>query len=277
MKRLEAEAPRRSTAGPSACCTATMPRSRTSASSTAAKVCSAALLQVRAELGRLRRRALRPAPNKINQTLIGAGYVDDCFVLPLNYITDYTYSRYTHDRSSEVMLQLGLRTIGQHLASGSGGQHQPGAHRDREGELPERPTRTTVDDANMTMTATFSHRHRLLSRAGCRRGLAARRRLGNARACTDRRSDGQWRSITDLDIEQRIKLDFISTHKQSTRQEVVDELINEHVKIKEAKRFGVDLASPTSTTAYGQMSRRMRIPPISRRRRWRSRASAPKR
>jgi peptidyl-prolyl cis-trans isomerase SurA len=65
--------------------------------------------------------------------------------------------------------------------------------------------------------------------------------------------------ITDLDIEQRMKLDFISTHKQPTRQEVVDELINEHVKIKEAKKFGVDPSSSDIDEAYGQMSQRMRI------------------
>ena len=30
--------------------------------------------------------------NKINQYIIGAGYVDDCFVLAANYVTSYTYS-----------------------------------------------------------------------------------------------------------------------------------------------------------------------------------------
>jgi peptidyl-prolyl cis-trans isomerase SurA len=67
--------------------------------------------------------------------------------------------------------------------------------------------------------------------------------------------------ITDLDIEQRMKLDAVSTHKQPTKQEVVDELINEHVKIKEAKKFGVDPTSSDIDDAYGQMSQRMRITP----------------
>src|ERR1700749_2896176 len=39
--------------------------------------------------------------------------------------------------------------------------------------------------------------------------------------------------ITDYDIEQRSKLDFLSTHKQPARQDVVNELIDDKVKIKE--------------------------------------------
>ena len=46
--------------------------------------------------------------------------------------------------------------------------------------------------------------------------------------------------ITNLDIEQRTKLNFLTTRKQMPRQEVIDELTNEKVKIKEAKKFGVD-------------------------------------
>jgi LPS-assembly protein len=49
--------------------------------------------------------------HKFDQTRIGAGYVDDCLILALNYITSYTYSgNPTVDHS--VMLQLSLRTLG---------------------------------------------------------------------------------------------------------------------------------------------------------------------
>src|SRR5690349_7515421 len=41
--------------------------------------------------------------------------------------------------------------------------------------------------------------------------------------------------ITNMDIEQRSKLIQLTTHKQPNRQEVIDELINEKVKVKEAK------------------------------------------
>jgi peptidyl-prolyl cis-trans isomerase SurA len=67
--------------------------------------------------------------------------------------------------------------------------------------------------------------------------------------------------ITNYDIEQRTKLNFLTTHKQMARQEVIDELINEKVKIKEAKRFGVDPTSADIDQAYAGMSSRMRISP----------------
>ena len=50
--------------------------------------------------------------------------------------------------------------------------------------------------------------------------------------------------ITTFDIEQRIRLIKISTHKSPPRQEVIEELIGEKVKIGEAKKFGVN---PTPT------------------------------
>jgi peptidyl-prolyl cis-trans isomerase SurA len=67
--------------------------------------------------------------------------------------------------------------------------------------------------------------------------------------------------ITDFDIEQRTKLDFVSTHKQPSRQEVLNELIDEKVKIKEAKKFGVDPGVADIDQAYSHMSQRMRITP----------------
>lgn len=51
--------------------------------------------------------------NKINQYIVGAGYIDDCFVLGVNYITDYAYNVGTSIRTDHrVTLQIGLRTIG---------------------------------------------------------------------------------------------------------------------------------------------------------------------
>src|ERR1700676_5529347 len=67
--------------------------------------------------------------------------------------------------------------------------------------------------------------------------------------------------ITNYDIEQRTKLNFLTTHKQMGRDEVINELIDEKVKIKEAKKFGVDPASTDIDQSYGQMSSRMRITP----------------
>ncbi|MGX9424587.1 MULTISPECIES: SurA N-terminal domain-containing protein [Bradyrhizobium] len=67
--------------------------------------------------------------------------------------------------------------------------------------------------------------------------------------------------ITNYDIEQRTKLNFLTTHKQQNRQEVIEELIDEKVKIKEAKKFGVDPSSSDIEQSYSAMSARMRISP----------------
>ena len=67
--------------------------------------------------------------------------------------------------------------------------------------------------------------------------------------------------ITDFDIAQRIKLDFLTMHKQPNRPDVVNELIDEKVKIREAKKYGVDPGSSDIEQAYAQMASRMRISP----------------
>src|SRR5215471_14115616 len=67
--------------------------------------------------------------------------------------------------------------------------------------------------------------------------------------------------ITALDIEQRSKLIQLSTHKAPTRQEVLDELINEKLKVREAKKFGLEIPSSEVDTAFASMASRMRITP----------------
>jgi LPS-assembly protein len=64
--------------------------------------------------------------NKINQYVVGAGYVDDCFVLAANYITSYNYSAGTTPPvlGHAFMLQIGLRTLANTAASGGGGAIQ---------------------------------------------------------------------------------------------------------------------------------------------------------
>jgi LPS-assembly protein len=55
------------------------------------------------------------ANDKVNQYIIGAGYVDDCFLLAVNYVTDYNYTTIgsiAPVTDHRVMFQLGLRTIG---------------------------------------------------------------------------------------------------------------------------------------------------------------------
>jgi peptidyl-prolyl cis-trans isomerase SurA len=67
--------------------------------------------------------------------------------------------------------------------------------------------------------------------------------------------------ITNYDIEQRMKLTFLTTHKPAVRQDVINELIDEKVKIKEGKKFGVDPTSSDIDQSYASMSSRMRITP----------------
>jgi peptidyl-prolyl cis-trans isomerase SurA len=67
--------------------------------------------------------------------------------------------------------------------------------------------------------------------------------------------------ITNYDIEQRSKLDFLSTRKPSVRQQVIEELIEEKLKIKEGKKFGVDPAASDVDQSYTAMSTRMRLTP----------------
>ena len=59
--------------------------------------------------------------NKINQYIVGAGYVDDCFVLAANYVTSYNYSPGTTPPvlSHAFMLQIGLRTLANSSSSAS--------------------------------------------------------------------------------------------------------------------------------------------------------------
>ena len=64
--------------------------------------------------------------NQINQYVIGAGYVDDCFVLAANYVTSYSYAAGTLPPvlSHAFMLQIGLRTIAQSATTAGGGAIQ---------------------------------------------------------------------------------------------------------------------------------------------------------
>ena len=67
--------------------------------------------------------------------------------------------------------------------------------------------------------------------------------------------------ITNYDIDQRSKLTFLTTHKPADRQQVINELIDEKVKIREGKKFGVDPGVADIDQSYAAMSSRMRITP----------------
>jgi peptidyl-prolyl cis-trans isomerase SurA len=115
----------------------------------------------------------------------------------------------------------------------------------------------SVDTTNMTMTTTFSHR--LLSRiAGCAAVLVLMG-CGSPLSAQTVAVMVNGEPITNYDIEQRSKLNFLTTHKPAVRQQVIDELIDEKVKIKEAKKYSVDPTGSDIDQAYASMASRMRI------------------
>ena len=60
--------------------------------------------------------------------------------------------------------------------------------------------------------------------------------------------------ITDFDIEQRTKLDTLSTQKTPSRQDVINELIDDKVKIKEGKKYGVEPSVSDVDGSYSGLS-----------------------
>ncbi|NEW86763.1 MULTISPECIES: SurA N-terminal domain-containing protein [Rhodopseudomonas] len=64
--------------------------------------------------------------------------------------------------------------------------------------------------------------------------------------------------ITNFDIEQRSKLNRMS-HKNESRQQVLDDLIDEKVKIKEGKKYGVNPSDSDIDSSFATMASRMRM------------------
>jgi len=67
--------------------------------------------------------------------------------------------------------------------------------------------------------------------------------------------------VTNYDIEQRIKLDQLATRKTPPRQEVLNELIDEKLKIQLLRRYNIDGIDKDVENAYTNMARRMRATP----------------
>jgi peptidyl-prolyl cis-trans isomerase SurA len=67
--------------------------------------------------------------------------------------------------------------------------------------------------------------------------------------------------ITSYDVEQRGKFIRVATQKTATRQEVIDELINEKLKVQIVKRYKLDITDKDVEASFGDMARRMRLSP----------------
>jgi peptidyl-prolyl cis-trans isomerase SurA len=65
--------------------------------------------------------------------------------------------------------------------------------------------------------------------------------------------------ITQLDIEQRSKLEQLSTRKPPPRQEVLNNLIDETLEVREAKRFEIDVPDAEIQRSYSHIAEGMNI------------------
>jgi peptidyl-prolyl cis-trans isomerase SurA len=71
----------------------------------------------------------------------------------------------------------------------------------------------------------------------------------------------EGQSVTEDDVDQRTKLNFLSTHKQSAKQDVISQLVDDKDQIKEAEKSGVDLSDIQVDKAFAEMCARMRVTP----------------
>jgi peptidyl-prolyl cis-trans isomerase SurA len=67
--------------------------------------------------------------------------------------------------------------------------------------------------------------------------------------------------ITAFDVEQRLKLIQLTQPKVPTRQQVLDELIDEKLKIQLIKRYSIEGMDKDVENAFTNMARRMRMTP----------------
>ena len=65
--------------------------------------------------------------------------------------------------------------------------------------------------------------------------------------------------VTAFDVEQRTKLIQLTSQKTPTRQEVVDELIEEKLKLQLLKRYSIEGMDTEVDSAYSNMARRARL------------------
>jgi peptidyl-prolyl cis-trans isomerase SurA len=65
--------------------------------------------------------------------------------------------------------------------------------------------------------------------------------------------------ITAYDIEQRTKLLISSTHKTPPRQEVIDQLIDDRLKIAKAKTYGLEVTDADVDKQFAAMAQRQHI------------------
>ncbi len=63
--------------------------------------------------------------------------------------------------------------------------------------------------------------------------------------------------ITAIDVEQRSKFILLTTQKSAPRKEILDQLIDEKLKIREARRWGIEATDKEVDSNFSGMARRM--------------------
>lgn len=67
--------------------------------------------------------------------------------------------------------------------------------------------------------------------------------------------------ITTYDVEQRTRFHTITTRKTPSRQEIIDELINDKLKVNVLKRYKLEVTDKEVDSAFATMSQRMKMTP----------------
>jgi peptidyl-prolyl cis-trans isomerase SurA len=65
--------------------------------------------------------------------------------------------------------------------------------------------------------------------------------------------------ITTYDIDQRIKFNMLASHKAPSRPDVIQELIDEKIKVQNGKKYNLEVSDGQVDTAYGNMAQRMHM------------------
>ncbi len=65
--------------------------------------------------------------------------------------------------------------------------------------------------------------------------------------------------ITTYDIEQRTRFEVLATHKTPARQDVIQELIDEKLKVQVGRRYKLEVEDNQVETAYANMAQRMHL------------------
>lgn len=65
--------------------------------------------------------------------------------------------------------------------------------------------------------------------------------------------------ITTYDIDQRMRFNMLATHKSQTRQEVIQELIDEKLKVQIGERYKLEVSDSEVDSSYSSIAQKMHI------------------